>query len=60
MTAAYQQGLFQLIGNDKKWTEFPGDTHISWRGPMILWNHSHSGYNKPSCVYYSKYIFVNT
>ena len=37
LPAADEQGLFPLMGREVRWDEFPLDTPVGWRGPMILW-----------------------
>jgi len=38
LPAEDEQGFFELLREDKSWTEFPKKTHIGLRGPIILWN----------------------
>jgi hypothetical protein len=33
-----EQGIFTLLGEKKSLNNFSTDTHIGWRGPMILWD----------------------
>lgn len=37
LPATDEQGFSDLLGEDKSWIDFPKNTHIGWRGPMILW-----------------------
>jgi len=37
LPATDEQGFSELLGEDKSWIDFPKNTHIGWRGPMILW-----------------------
>lgn len=37
LPAEDEQGCFKLLGRKTKWDEFPLDTHIGWRGPMMFW-----------------------
>jgi hypothetical protein len=38
LPAEDEQGFSELLGEDKSWSEFSKNTHIGWRGPMILWD----------------------
>jgi hypothetical protein len=38
LPAKDEQNMFQLLGKNKHYLEFPKTTHIGFRGPMILWN----------------------
>lgn len=37
LPAEDEQGLFPLLDREVGWDEFPLDTPIGWRGPMVLW-----------------------
>ena len=37
LPAEDEHGLFPLLDREVRWDEFPLDTHLWWRGPMVHW-----------------------